>query len=63
MVKMKDPIAGEMYVPGATIKLSRTPARVGMVPTPGQHTNEVLSEILGYDAAKLSALRARKAIG
>ncbi|HEY7364093.1 MAG TPA: CoA transferase [Methylomirabilota bacterium] len=63
LVKMKDPIAGEMYVPGATIKLSRTPARVGMVPTPGQHTNEVLSEILGYDAAKLSALRARKAIG
>jgi crotonobetainyl-CoA:carnitine CoA-transferase CaiB-like acyl-CoA transferase len=63
LVKMKDPIAGEMYVPGATIKLSRTPARVGMVPTPGQHTNEVLSEILGYDAAKLSALRATKAIG
>jgi crotonobetainyl-CoA:carnitine CoA-transferase CaiB-like acyl-CoA transferase len=63
LVKMKDPIAGEMYVPGATIKLSRTPARVGMVPTPGQHTDEVLSEILGYDAAKLSALRARKAIG
>jgi formyl-CoA transferase len=50
-------------VPGATIKLSRTPARVGMVPTPGQHTDEVLREVLGYDAAKLSALRATKAIG
>ncbi len=63
LVKMKDPVAGEMYVPGATIKLSKTPARVGMVPTPGQHTDEVLREVLGYDAAKLSALRATKAIG
>lgn len=63
LVRMKDPVAGEMYVPGATIKLSRTPARVGMVPTPGQHTDEVLREVLGYDAAKLSALRATNAIG
>jgi crotonobetainyl-CoA:carnitine CoA-transferase CaiB-like acyl-CoA transferase len=62
LVRMKDPVAGEMYVPGATIKLSRTPARVGMVPTPGQHTDEVLREVLGYDAAKLSALRATNAI-
>jgi crotonobetainyl-CoA:carnitine CoA-transferase CaiB-like acyl-CoA transferase len=63
LVKMKDAVAGEMYLPGATIKLSRTPARVGMVPTPGQHTDEVLGEVLGYDAAKLAALRATKAIG
>jgi CoA:oxalate CoA-transferase len=63
LVRMKDPVAGEMYVPGATIKLSRTPARVGMVPTPGQHTDEVLRGVLGYDAAKLSELRATNAIG
>jgi CoA:oxalate CoA-transferase len=62
LVKMKDPVAGEMYLPGATIKLSKTPARVGMVPTPGQHTDEVLREVLSYDAAKLAALRSVKAI-
>jgi crotonobetainyl-CoA:carnitine CoA-transferase CaiB-like acyl-CoA transferase len=62
LVKMKDPVAGEMYLPGATIKLSKTPARVGAVPTPGQHTDEVLREVLGYDAATLGALRAAKAI-
>jgi crotonobetainyl-CoA:carnitine CoA-transferase CaiB-like acyl-CoA transferase len=62
LVKMDDPIAGEMYLPGATIKLSKTPARVGPVPTPGQHTDEILSGVLGYDAAKLGALRAAKAI-
>ena len=45
LVKMEDPVAGEMYLPGATIKMSKTPGRVGPVPTPGQHTDEVLSGI------------------
>ena len=62
LVKMEDPIAGEMYLPGATIKLSRTPARVGPVPTAGQHTDEVLGRLLGYDAARLDALRRAGAI-
>ncbi|MBM3219737.1 MAG: CoA transferase [Candidatus Rokubacteria bacterium] len=62
LVKMDDPVAGEMYLPGATIKLSKTPARIGPVPTPGQHTDEVLGKLLGYDAAKLAALRGSSAI-
>jgi len=62
LVKMEDPIAGEMYLPGATIKLSKTPARVGPVPTPGEHTDEVLGRLLGYDAARLDALRRAGAI-
>jgi crotonobetainyl-CoA:carnitine CoA-transferase CaiB-like acyl-CoA transferase len=62
LVKMDDPIAGEMYVPGVTVKMSRTPGRVGPVPTPGQHTDEILSGLLGYDAAKLGALRSSGAI-
>jgi formyl-CoA transferase len=62
LVKMDDALAGEMYVPGVTVKMSKTPGRVGPVPTPGQHTDEVLHGVLGYDAAKLSALRAAKAI-
>jgi CoA:oxalate CoA-transferase len=62
LVKMDDALAGEMYVPGVTVKMSKTPGRVGAVPTPGQHTDEVLRDVLGYDAAKLSALRSVKAI-
>ncbi len=62
LVKMDDAVAGEMFVPGVTVKMSKTPGRVGPVPTPGQHTDEVLGDVLGYDAAKLSALRAAKAI-
>ncbi len=62
LVKMDDAVAGEMYVPGVTVKMSRTPGRVGPVPTPGQHTDEVLGALLDYDAAKLSVLRAAGAI-
>jgi CoA:oxalate CoA-transferase len=62
LVKMDDPVAGEMYVPGVTVKMSRTPGRVGPVPAPGQHTDEVLGRLLDYDAAKLGALRAAGAI-
>ena len=63
LVKMEDPVAGEMYLPGVTIKMSRTPGQIGPVPTPGQHTDEVLGRLLGYNADMLTDLRAAKVIG
>jgi CoA:oxalate CoA-transferase len=63
LVKMPDALAGEIHVPGATIKMSKTPGRVGHVPTPGEHTDEVLSRLLGYDQATLRGLRDAKVIG
>jgi len=57
LVKMDDPVAGEMYLPGLTIKFSKTPGRLAPVPTPGQHTEEILSSLLGYDPVTLNALR------
>ena len=62
MVKMPDALAGEMYLPGATIKMSKTPGRVAPVPTPGQHTDEILAELLGYNAAMLRHLRDERVI-
>ena len=62
LVKVPDAVAGEMYLPGATIKMSKTPGRVGHVPTPGEHTDEVLSRLLGYDPSRLAALRQEKVI-
>ncbi len=63
LVKMEDPVAGEMYLPGVTVKMSRTPGQIGPVPTPGQHTDEVLERLLGYDAGRLTELREAKVIG
>jgi crotonobetainyl-CoA:carnitine CoA-transferase CaiB-like acyl-CoA transferase len=62
LVKMPDAVAGELYLPGATVKLSRTPGKPGPVPTPGQHTDELLERLLGYGRAKLAALRSAKVI-
>ena len=57
LVKMPDALAGEIHLPGATIKMSKTPGRVGHVPTPGEHTDAVLSALLGYDRSTLAELR------
>jgi crotonobetainyl-CoA:carnitine CoA-transferase CaiB-like acyl-CoA transferase len=51
LVKKPDAVAGEMYLPGATIKFSKTP-------TPGHHTDEVLGRLLDYDRTTLDSLRA-----
>ena len=58
LVKVPDALAGEIYVPGLTIKFSKTPGQLGPVPPPGQHTDEVLGGLLGYDAARIAELRA-----
>lgn len=63
LVNMPDPVAGEIHVPGVAMKLSATPGRIGAVPTPGQHTDEVLGRLLGFDKARLDELRAAKVIG
>src|SRR5438034_7490184 len=54
---LDDAVAGEMYLPGLTIKFSKTPGKLGPVPTPGQHTDEILGGLPGYDEARMSELR------
>jgi CoA:oxalate CoA-transferase len=63
LARQPDALAGEIHVPGVAVKMSATPGRIGPVPTPGQHTDEVLSGLLGYDADRIAALRAAKAVG
>ena len=62
LVKMDDAVAGEMYLPGLTIKFSKTPGKLGPVPTPGQHTDEILGGLLGYDEEKIAELRAARVV-
>ncbi|MCH9804561.1 CoA transferase [bacterium] len=47
---------GEVVVEGPKYRLSRTPAIVGQPPTLGQHTAEVLTDILGYDEERMISL-------
>lgn len=58
------PTAGRIRTAGSPLKLMDTPVRQPTLPPPllGQHTDEVLAELLGYDAARLADLRAAKAI-
>jgi crotonobetainyl-CoA:carnitine CoA-transferase CaiB-like acyl-CoA transferase len=62
LTKQPDAVAGEIHVPGLAVKMSATPGRIGPVPTPGQHTDEILAALLDYDAARLKSLRAAKVI-
>jgi crotonobetainyl-CoA:carnitine CoA-transferase CaiB-like acyl-CoA transferase len=61
-VEVEHPVAGKTRVLGVPFKLSRTPAGVRRpAPTLGQHSEEILRE-LGYDAATIADLRARKIV-
>lgn len=62
LVKVPDAVAGEMYVPGLSIKLSKTPGAVGQVPVAGQHTDALLSKLPGYGDAKVAQLRSAAVI-
>ena len=56
MVKVPDEKAGSMYVTGRVMKFNRSGMPVGSAPTIGQHTNEILSSLLGRTADEISEL-------
>jgi crotonobetainyl-CoA:carnitine CoA-transferase CaiB-like acyl-CoA transferase len=54
---------GRVRQTGALIRFESTPVRIDRAaPQLGQHTDEILREFLGYDDAKLTALRSRRVI-
>jgi crotonobetainyl-CoA:carnitine CoA-transferase CaiB-like acyl-CoA transferase len=63
LVKVQDPVLGELTVPGIVPKLSRTPGRVVHAGRDiGQNTHEVLERLLGMDVESISKLEASRAI-
>jgi crotonobetainyl-CoA:carnitine CoA-transferase CaiB-like acyl-CoA transferase len=57
------PLAGELKLVASPLKLSGTPVRTDHPPPLlGQHTREVLGEVLGWDEARIAALEAREVI-
>jgi len=56
-VELAHPQRGKWWNVGMPIKLSASPARIERSPLLGEHTEEVLKEVLGYDDGKVSALK------
>ena len=56
-VELDHPQRGKWWNVGMPIKLSASPAKIERSPLLGEHTDQVLTEVLGYDAAKVAALR------
>ena len=64
LVEMNHPRAGKVQMVGAPVRLSETPGSV-RTPSPmlGEHTEQVLRELLGMDQQTVTALRDKGVIG
>ena len=62
LVEVPDPIAGTINVSGDFWHFSRTPTVIGSTPMPGEHTDEILTGLLGYSKEKVEELRAAQVI-
>jgi formyl-CoA transferase len=56
-VELDHPQRGKWFNVGMPIKLSASPAEIKRSPTLGEHTDEVLKEVLGYDQPRITSLR------
>ena len=56
-VELDHPQRGKWYNVGMPIKLSASPAVIKRSPLLGEHTDEVLKEVLGYDAGQIEKLK------
>ena len=63
IVEVPDPVAGSIHVSGKMIKFGRTEMVVGSAPVVGQHSEEILSEILGYSEERINELSNNQVVG
>lgn len=63
VVEVDHPTRGPYLTVGNPIKLSDSPTEVERSPLLGEHTDEILREVLGYDDAAIAEARLAEAIG
>jgi formyl-CoA transferase len=56
-VELDHPQRGKWWNVGMPIKLSASPAKIERSPTLGEHTDEVLKEVLGWSDTEIAAKR------
>ena len=56
-VEVDHPKRGKWWNVGMPIKLSASPARIERSPLLGEHNDDVLTNVLGYDAARVNAMK------
>ncbi len=63
ILEVNHPIAGNLKMPGIPIKMSKTPGEI-LTPAPmlGQHSDEILKELVGLDNEQIEKLRELKVI-
>ena len=63
LVELQHSQWGKVWQTGVLAKFSGTPGKIERAaPLLGEHTDEVLHDYLGYDAAKIADLRARNIV-
>lgn len=63
VVEVDHPERGSYLTVGMPVKLSDSPAQVKRSPLLGEHTEEILTQVLGYSADEVDQIRASGAIG
>ncbi|WP_207461490.1 formyl-CoA transferase [Azospirillum sp. SYSU D00513] len=63
VVEVDHPVRGKYLTVGNPIKLSDSPTEVTRSPLLGEHTDEILREVLGFDDARIAEIRDAGALG
>jgi formyl-CoA transferase len=63
LVRVDHPTRGEYISVGNPIKLSDSPAEVARSPLLGEHTQEVLRDVLGFTDAQVEEIEGSGALG
>ena len=61
-VEVEHPVRGKFVMPGFPVKMSNSHVPVTPAPLLGQHSEEVLGEVLGYSPEKVAKLREEQVI-